>query len=466
MSVADRDPPRRDPAKYLRSAMILTALFLAAPWSARLDVSAQANTASISITKYFVTAGGQVVTAPGGSAAGVSFTLTPTLAGQPATVLTTNGAGQAFGALTAGTYTFQESTPAPGTSFVSASISQGGAQSQILSPGAAIPFSPGAAYSIFVTDQVSGQPSAGTATLTINKTLTTAGGQSAVGSLAGYSFTLAGQNGLPTQTQVTNPLGQASFVGIPAGIYSIAEAPAPGSTFASMTINGVAAQQQQAFQVQPAGNYEVDVTNLVSGSGNISIQLYVVDQTGQPATTNLSGYSFTLTPQTGSGQPLTVTTSITGAATANLAPGAYTIDEAAPASASLIGYSINGVASPTGQFTVGLGQTTLIVVTNRAASSSPATLGGRSVNLQSGCNNVVSTFPDGTAGQILAGSSFPAGTIVAIWKFDNASQSFRAIYFPAGGTGLAPPVDVNAVNWLDPIFLCVSAPTTLTEPAP
>jgi hypothetical protein len=424
---------------------------------------AQANTASISVMNSFVTAAGQTAASPSGSAAGVSFTFTPTLVGQPATIVTTNSGGQAFGALSAGPYTFQESTPAPGTVFLSATISQAGGPPQTLSPGAALPFSPGGSYSIFVTNQVTGQAVAGTASLTVFKSLSAGTGQTAVGTLAGYSFTLSGQGGLPTQTQVTNLLGQASFSGIPAGVYSISEAPSPGSSFSTMTINGLAAQQQQAFQIQPGGNYDVEVTNLIGGSGNISIQEQLVDQNSLPTNGNLAGYSFSLVAQGGAGSTTTVMTGSSGLATANLAPGVYAIFQSSTQSLAPVTYLINGVPSPSGQFTVGLGQTTSIVVTTRvpAGGSSPA--GQRSATLQTGCNNVVNTFPDGSPGQTVSSGISPA-TVVAIWKYDNASQIFRAAYFPASTSGSQPPVDIPTLNRLDAVFICVSAPATLLEP--
>jgi hypothetical protein len=433
------------------------------------QASAQANTAAISISNAFVNLSGQAVPPPGGSAAGISFSFTPTSSAQPATVLTSNSAGQAYGALSAGSYTFQETDPAPGTIFLSATISQSGGQSVPLVPGVEVPFSPGGSYSIIVTDQVTGESSTGEASVTIYKSLATGSTQPAVGSLAGFSFTLTGQTGLPTQTLVTNQLGQAAFTAVPPGIYSISEAPAPGSTFSSMAINGVSAQQQQPFQVQAGGNYEVDVTNSVSGSGNISIQVQLVDQNGQPTSGNLAGFSFTLTPQGGSGPASTSTTTSSGTATANLAPGVYAVTESPPTGASLLSYTINGVSTQAGQFTVGLSQTTTVVAINRVtAATSVGTggaTGGRTGNLPAGCDNVASTFPDGTAGSAIAAAISPASSLTSIWKWDNASQTFHSVYFPPSSSGAQAPADIAAVNRLDPLFVCVSAPATFNEPS-
>jgi hypothetical protein len=305
-----------------------------------------------------------------------------------------------------------------------------------------------------------------TAMLTIFTSLTTPSGQPASGPLAGYSYTITGQSSLPTQTIQTNQVGQASIAGLPAGIYSISETPLAGSSFGSMTINGVSALQQQPFQVQAGGNYVVNVTNIVSGPANVTIQVQALDPNGQPVSgTNLSGYTFTFTGQGGQPtSPTTVSSANSGQATANLSPGAYTITESAAPGATLITYTINGVPTQTGQFTVGVGQATSIMALNRVSTS---TAGGglRTVSLSTGCNNVASTFPDATTGQVLASAVSPSTSVAAIWRFDNMAQTFRAVFFPPVGAGVAPPVDVSAISRLDAVFICAATPAILTEPA-
>lgn len=310
--------------------------------------------------------------------------------------------------------------------------------------------------------QTSGLPPSN-ATLSVFMTLTAASGQPVAGPLAGYAFILAGQNGLPAQTMVTNALGQAVFFNLPAGIYSITETPLTGSAFSSMTINGVSAAQQQPFQIQAGGNYNVSVSNVVSGPANLSIQVQVVDQNGQPlSAANLAGYSFSFAG--GAGTPTSVSSNATGQATTNLPPGAYTITESASPGATLVSYTINGVPTQTGQFTLGTGQSTNIVAINRVASQNPGAV-LRVVSLTQGCDNVVDTYPDGTTGSIFASAVVPATNVTSIWRFDNAAQLFRAVYFPPTGAGIPPPVDVSALSRLDPIFICVNAPATLNEPS-
>lgn len=307
----------------------------------------------------------------------------------------------------------------------------------------------------------------GTATIMISTMLTTTAGQPAAGSLAGYSFALTGQNGLPSQTLVTNQLGQVAVSGLSPGVYTLSETLLAGSSFASMTINGVAAQQQQPFQLQAGGNYSIEVTNVASGSANITIQVQLVDENGQAVTgANLSSFSFTLTSQSSAAPaPTTVSSSSSGQASTSLTAGPYTISESAAPGASLVNYTINGVPTQTGQFTVGLGQSITIVATNRAPS--PNLNGGlRSITLSAGCNNVASTYPDGTTGQTLASGISPSTGVAAVWRFDNTSQTYKSVYFPALGAGGPPPVDVSALSRFDAIWICVTAPATLSEPNP
>jgi uncharacterized surface anchored protein len=312
-----------------------------------------------------------------------------------------------------------------------------------------------------VNAQTSGQATS-PATLTVFKSLTSPSGQTVSGPLAGYVFTVAGQGGQPAQSMATNAVGQAVFSSLAPGVYTINETPLAGSTFGSMTINGVSAALQQPFQVQAGGNYNVSVSNVVNSPTNLTIQVQVVDQNGVPiSSANLSGYSFALSGPGGS--VTTLASNSAGQASSNLPPGAYTITESAAPGATLAGYTINGVPTQTGQFTLGAGQTTNISATNRSTSTPGAVL--RVVTLSTGCNNVVDTYADGTNGAVFASAVVPATSVTSIWRFDNASQTFRAVYFAPTGAGVPPPVDVSALSRLDPIFVCLNAPATLNEPS-
>jgi hypothetical protein len=465
------------PESRLRFTGVVAGLVLLLLTAGRIPtLHAQVNQGTVVINLAFVNTQGQPAVPASGNAAGVQFVFTPLTAGiSPATLTTAaqsqTGTGQAVGSLQTGTYTMQEVTPS-GANFLSATLSQNNGQTLALSNPATVTISPGATYTIAVVNQITSQAT-GTATVLISKSLATPSGQTTTGSLAGYSFTLTGQGGsnLPAQTQVTNQLGQATFSSLPAGVYSLSETPITGTTLSSVTINGLNVPQGSTFVIQAGGTYDVNVVNTVSASasGNVTIQTQLVDQNGNPLSTGvLSGYSFTIAPESGTvGTPVTVTTSSTGQAATNLAPGSYIITETAPAGSTLVSFTINNVPTTTGVFTVGVGAATNIVVTNRVASTASGTgttAGTRTISLQTGCNNVVNTYPDGSSGQMIAANLVPATSIDSIWRFDNAAQTFRAAYFAPTAGSLQAPVDIQTLNRLDAIFVCVTTPATLAEP--
>ena len=90
----------------------------------------------------------------------------------------------------------------------------------------------------------------------------------------------------------------------------------------------------------------------------------------------------------------------------------------------------------------------------------------RMVSLSVGCNNVALTYPDGTPVGVVVGSIDPQGAMYAIWRLNMTPLS------PATGPafeGFAPAApqasDLQGVNFLEAVFLCVSAPSTITMPA-
>jgi len=90
----------------------------------------------------------------------------------------------------------------------------------------------------------------------------------------------------------------------------------------------------------------------------------------------------------------------------------------------------------------------------------------RIVSLAVGCNNVALTYPDGTPVSVVVGSINPQGAMYAIWRLNMTPVS------PATGPafeGFAPAApqasDLQGVNFLEAVFLCVSVPATITMPA-
>jgi hypothetical protein len=90
----------------------------------------------------------------------------------------------------------------------------------------------------------------------------------------------------------------------------------------------------------------------------------------------------------------------------------------------------------------------------------------RVVNLVVGCNNVALTYPDGTSVGVVVGSINPQGAMYAIWRL-NASPPPPATGPRYEGFAPAAPQasDLQGVNFLEAVFLCVSVPATITMPA-
>ncbi|MGI8550149.1 MAG: MSCRAMM family protein [Dehalococcoidia bacterium] len=222
------------------------------------------------------------------------------------------------------------------------------------------------------------QTSGGTATLTVVKTLLTSTGQPAAGTLAGYTFTVIGQNGLPSQTQTTDTSGRAVFANVPSGSYLLVETPIPGTTLASIALNGTPIQPGQPFQVAAGGVTTVTVTNIVSGTATVILQEQVVEQNGRPVNAiSLAGYSFTLAPQgTLSSPPQHGHHLECRSGSRYACPWCLYLAEAPSQNRTLVGYTINGIPTPNGSFILARGQATNIVITNRTlspvTSSSPA----------------------------------------------------------------------------------------------
>ena len=362
--------------------------------------------ASVTINTSYVASGGQQAQPPGGSAAGATFAFTPSAGGGQAISFTSNSSGQATGTLPAGDYSFQETSPPSGTTFLSASLSAAAPQPQSLTPGLAVPYAAGASYTITVVNQVAGGQAGGTATVTVYNSLTGAGGQPATGSRGGFSLTLNGQNGLPLQTVVTNELGQATFSNVPPGIYSLSQTAPAGATFASMSINGDPAQLQQSFQLQAGGNYEIDITNQ-AGSGTAAAA--TGGGTGCPSGSAAAGADDRLWEQACPILPSVVTSS-NGSAPASPAPvtRANTIS--------------SGTATGSGSISVG----TLVQVSGTGdglnVRSSPTTSAG-----------IVTSLSDGSTATITGGPQSADG--YTWWELDTGGWSVSQYLSPASGQG-------------------------------
>jgi len=81
--------------------------------------------------------------------------------------------------------------------------------------------------------------------------------------------------------------------------------------------------------------------------------------------------------------------------------------------------------------------------------------------LYPGCNNIVLTFPDGTASQTVVQAVTPAGTVQSMWRHNAAQNRFEG-FSPA-----APQAsDLLTVNFLDAVWICVAPAEPVVETVP
>lgn len=112
--------------------------------------------------------------------------------------------------------------------------------------------------------------------------------------------------------------------------------------------------------------------------------------------------------------------------------------------------------TPDSQASVGAQQAG-VIFTTAATPSGPS----ENVSLVQGCNNVTLTWPAGTATGAIAAAVAPAATLTGIWRYDARQGRFL------GFAPQAPEVsDLQTVNRLDAVFICVGTAGILTRPTP
>jgi len=90
----------------------------------------------------------------------------------------------------------------------------------------------------------------------------------------------------------------------------------------------------------------------------------------------------------------------------------------------------------------------------------------RVVDLAVACNNVALTYPDGTPVGVVVGSINPQGALYAIWRLNASPPTPGASPTFEGFAPAAPQAsDLQGVNFLEAVFLCVSVPSAVTMPA-
>lgn len=423
-------------------------------------VSAQA-TGTVRVQKQLVSAStGQPITGP---LNGYQFTLScaavaaNTCTAGASFTLPTDATGVAtFAAVPVGTYTITEQ---PGGGVTQVVFFINGAV------GSTVTVAAGATVNVTAVNSVQG-----TSTLTITKQIVDANNNPLAGqTLSGYSFTVTGPSGVAgvpstTTTATTDTTGQAVLPNLAAGLYTVAEQPAAGFMLVRYIVNNAVVTGASAQVTLLAGQPATVVAQNRQGSptGTVTVTKTVADVNGNIlASADRSGFQFTITCGTGASSfTQQMVTDATGTATFNNVPaGTCQIAEASrtgyDANPTItVGNTTNNIGNP-GAFLVNAGATTTISVRNQK-SATP----NEQVALSNGCNNESLTFPTGTPTSTVAQNISPAGGLVAIWFYQTANQRFVG-YSPIPNA----PNDLQNVNLLQAVFICMNQAGTLSRPA-
>lgn len=128
--------------------------------------------------------------------------------------------------------------------------------------------------------------------------------------------------------------------------------------------------------------------------------------------------------------------------------------------AALAGLAVAAVLAWQPTTTVRAADSTTGAVIEASMQQTPAAGATEAVPLVVGCNPVTLTWPNGTAATTVAAAISPASALGSIWKFNAAGASWL-------GFSPSAPVEVNdlqSVQRLDAVFVCMNAAGTLNRP--
>jgi len=196
----------------------------------------------------------------------------------------------------------------------------------------------------------------------------------------------------------------------------------------------------------------------VNFAGAAALSLFV----DAPATVGTSGGEFSVTVLDQNGVPI----------------GGETVEcTVAPTAGALIVTPQTGTTDSTGTVTMTLVPTGVAVIGGEeltltcALDSNPDVSASATINLSmtpelevvdlvAGCNPIAATWADGTAASAVAAAVAPADALDAIWAFDTAAGTWQG-YSPTAPAGVS---DLDTVDRLDAIFICVDADATVSRP--
>jgi hypothetical protein len=286
--------------------------------------------------------------------------------------------------------------------------------------------------------------------------------------LSGFTFAVTSQSGF-NQSVTTPASGTVTLSNLATGTYTVTEQARAGYTARSVAIDGGSTGVGTTATLNLAANQTRTVTFAnQQGAGSASVQIVkqLVDANGNVTTGTVSGITFTVQCAASGATPSftqSVVTDTSGNATvASVPAGTCTLQETVPSGLTFVSATPAGGAASTANpttFTISANQSLAIVVRNRTGGG--GTGATQQVPLSAGCNNVTLTWTAGTPVTTVAAALNPASALESIWRYDNALGQF---------SGFSPnpnaPSDYRSVQvLLEPVFICMRAPATLTRPS-
>lgn len=306
---------------------------------------------------------------------------------------------------------------------------------------------------------------AGTASISITKVIVDANNvpiNPQPADRSGFQFQVAGPTGFTPVTLTSDINGLAALSNLAAGTYAITESPRTGFTFATLIVNGVQTANGAQFNIAAGQTIQVLAYNRggAAAGNTVSVTKQVVDANNNPVPTAGINSGFTITITCGTTYTQSQITDQNGLATFTGVPaGACTIDEADRAGftyvSTLLAGQTTSIGDP-GSFVVTANVATSISIRNRQGGGGTGQT--EAIQLFQGCNNVALTWPVGTQTSTVAAAI--QGDLIALWAFDNASQTFRG-YSPIPG---APNDFVTTNSRTQPAFICMRGAGTLNRP--